>query len=56
MVNAKNIIKHGNVHYINKNYLLQPTYNDENECINDTLSLNLVIFLRGWFNDDQSDS
>ena len=27
-----------NVHYINKNYVLKPNYNDENECINDTLS------------------
>ena len=32
MMNAKNIIKkHDNVHYINKNYVLQPIYNDENE-------------------------
>ena len=30
--------KHDNVHYINKNYVLKPIYNDENECINDTLS------------------
>ena len=30
--------KHDNVHYINKNYVLQPIYNDENKSINDTLS------------------
>ena len=30
--------KHDNVNYINKNYVLKPIYNDENECINDTLS------------------
>ena len=29
--------KHNNVHYINKNYVLKPIYNDENECINDML-------------------
>ena len=39
MMNAKNIIKkYDNVHYINKNYVLQPIYNEKNECINDTLS------------------
>ena len=38
------IKKHDNVHYINKNYVLQPIYNDENECINDTLSR--VIHIR----------
>ena len=27
------------MHYINKNYVLQPIYNDENECINDMLSI-----------------
>ena len=31
--------KHDNMHYINKNYVLNPIYNDENECINDTLSM-----------------
>ena len=30
--------KHDNVHYINKNYVLKPIYNNENKCINDTLS------------------
>ena len=30
--------KHDNVYYINKNYVLQPIYNDENECINDMFS------------------
>ena len=29
------------MYYINKNYVLNPIYNDENECINDTLSLTL---------------
>ena len=38
MMNAKNIIQHDNVHYITKNYVLRPIYNDENECINDMLS------------------
>ena len=38
MMNAKILLKHDNVHYINKNYVLKPIYNDENECINDTLS------------------
>ena len=36
--------KHNNVHYINKNYVLQLIYNDENECIDDTLSSNSWIF------------
>ena len=37
MINAKNIIKkYDNMHYINKNYVLQPIYNDANECLNDT--------------------
>ena len=31
--------KPDNVHYINKNYVLKPIYNDKNEFINDTLSL-----------------
>ena len=31
--------KHDNVNYTNKNYVLKLIYNDENECINDTLSL-----------------
>ena len=30
--------KHDNVHYITKIYVLKPIYNDENKCINDTLS------------------
>ena len=34
--------KHDNVHYITKNYVLKPIYNDENECINDTLSCHLM--------------
>ena len=33
------IIKHNNTHYINKNYVLKPIYNDVNECINDKLSV-----------------
>ena len=28
---------HDNVHYITKNYVWKSIYNDENECINDTL-------------------
>ena len=39
MMNVKISLKNDNVHYINKNYVLQPIYNDENECINDTLSI-----------------
>ena len=27
------------MNYINKNYVLQPIYNNENYCINDTLSI-----------------
>ena len=38
-MNAKYHMKHDKVHYINKNYVLKPIYNDENECINDTLSV-----------------
>ena len=30
--------KHDNMHYINNNDVLKPIYNNENECINDTLS------------------
>ena len=30
--------KHDNVYYIKNNYVLKPIYNDENKCINDTLS------------------
>ena len=26
------------MHYMTKNYVIKPIYNDENECINDTLS------------------
>ena len=26
------------MHYMNKNYVLKPIYNNENECTNDTLS------------------
>ena len=33
------------MHYIEKNYVLKPIYNDENECINDTLSINFPNFL-----------
>ena len=37
--------KHDKVHYINKNYVLKPIYNDKNECTNDTLSVsNVDIF------------
>ena len=39
MMNAKVLLKKDNMYYINNNYVLQPIYNDENECINDTLSL-----------------
>ena len=31
--------KHDNMHYINKNYVWKPIYNDENKCINDMLSI-----------------
>ena len=34
--------KDDNVHYMTKNYVLKPIYSDENECINDTLSLILI--------------
>ena len=38
MMNAKISLKDDNVHYINKSYVFKSIYNDENECINDTLS------------------
>ena len=44
--------KHDDVHYINNNYVLNPFYNDENECINDTLSMILILictFLRASY-------
>ena len=37
-MNAKISIKDDNMHYMTTNYELKPIYNDENECINDTLS------------------
>ena len=37
--------KHDNVHYINNNYVLKPIYNDENECINDSLSVFKCLFM-----------
>ena len=40
---CKNTIKNDNVHYMTKNYVLKPIYNDENECINDTLSVDIEI-------------
>ena len=30
------------MHYINKNYVLKLIYNDENECINDVLSMSMA--------------
>ena len=30
--------KHDNLHYITKNYVLKPIYNDEKKCINGMLS------------------
>ena len=35
--------KHDNVHYISKNYVLKPIYNDENESINHKLSITLHL-------------
>ena len=48
MMNASYVLtciikKHDNMHYIDKNYVLQPIYNDENECINDTFSYMIVL-------------
>ena len=43
MINAKISLKHDNVHYITKNYVLKLIYNDENECIYDTLSIGSSI-------------
>ena len=34
------------MHYINNNNVLKPHYNDENECINDTLLLPHQSFVR----------
>ena len=31
------------MHYINQNYVLKPIYHDENESINDMLSLTLQV-------------
>ena len=42
MMNAKISLKDDNVHYMTKNYVLKPIYNDENECINDTLSADMA--------------
>ena len=39
MMNIKISQKHDNVHHISKNYALKSIYDDENECINDTLSV-----------------
>ena len=34
-----------------KNYVLKPIYNDENECINDTLS---ITNSNDWFYEDET--
>ena len=39
MMNAKISEKDDNVHCMTKNYVLKTIYNDENECINDMLSV-----------------
>ena len=36
--------KHDHMYYINTNYVLKPIYNDENECINDTLSFFIYFY------------
>ena len=38
-MNVKISQKHDMIHHIRKNYVLKFNYDDENECINDTLSL-----------------
>ena len=38
MMNVKISQKHDKVYYIRKNYMLKSIYDDENECINYTLS------------------
>ena len=40
MMNAKISYKDDNVHYMTKNYVLKLIYNDENEYIDDPLSIN----------------
>ena len=42
MMNEKISQKHDNMYYIRKNYTLKSIYDDENECINYTLSLPLI--------------
>ena len=42
-MNLKKSQKHDNVFYIRKNYTLKSIYDDENECINYTLSKVEVI-------------
>ena len=49
MMNEKYHKKHNKMHHIRKNYALKYIYNDENECINDTLSVKILsegIFLK----------
>ena len=33
--------KYDKIYYINKNYVFKPLYNDENECINEMLSISI---------------
>ena len=42
MMNKKYHKKHNKTHYIGKNYVLKSIYNNENECINDTLSVKIL--------------
>ena len=39
MMNSKISLKHDNVHHIRKKYTLKYAYNDENERINEMLSV-----------------
>ena len=41
MMNVKISQKHDNMYYIRKNYTLKSIYDDENECINHTLSVTM---------------
>ena len=38
MMNEKYHQKHDKMYYIRKDYALKSNYNDENECVDDTLS------------------
>ena len=42
MMNVKISQKHDNMYFIRKNYMLKSIHDDENECINFSLSMSQV--------------